>query len=160
MKINKIIGAVSLLCLILTTSAYAADYEKGHQALQIFDNEGIAATPQWVMIWVMFLAASFAAGLFFVLRQPIARWVVGCFIAGIAFLSIAPMLGIVQLSGFIALMHLIFWSPALYQLLTKRPFLAAPQTPFSIWSAVITAVILFSFVFDIRDAVIYLNHIL
>jgi len=157
---KKYIKISCLLTIVFSSIVYAQDYEKGHLALQIFDQEGMANAPLWVRVWIMFLAASFAAGLLFVRKHIIARWVVGCFAAGIVFLSVTPALGIIQLSGFIALMHIIFWSPALYQLLSKRPFLDNPKTAFSIWSGVITAVILFSFIFDIRDAVIYLGHVL
>lgn len=150
---------VALFAIVSIADAYGVDYPKGHQALEIFDAEGMKAAPQWVMIWIMIMLASFAAGLLFVWRQAVARWVVGGFIAGMIALSISDQLGVIQLSGFIALIHLIFWSPALYQLLKKRPFFAERVTPFSIWSGWITAVILFSFVFDIRDTAIYLNHL-
>jgi len=149
-----------LLLSIEPTFAQSENYERGHQALQLWDNEAMALAPQWVRIWLMIMGASFAIGLFFVWRHPIARWVVGGFIAAIAVSGfVAPALGIVGLSGFVALVHLFCWSPALYQLLTKRPFLG-DTSAFSIWSGVITAVILFSFIFDIRDAFIYLQHIL
>ena len=141
--------------------AYGADYPRGHQALEIFDSEGMQAAPRWVMVWIVIMLASFAASLLFVWRHTVARWVLGCFVAGMIALAISDkLLGVAQLSGFIALIHLVFWSPALYQLLTKRPFLAEKMTSFSVWSGWMAAVILFSFVFDIRDATIYLNHLL
>ena len=42
-------------------------------------------------------------------------------------------------------------------ILTRRPFLGE-RSAYATWSAAATAVILFSFFFDIRDAVIYLDH--
>ena len=161
MTFNKTILAFATLTLLASAYPAAAEYSKGHQALQIFDQEGMAAAPRWVMIWIAFMAASFATGLFFVRRHAIARWVVGGFIAGFAVTAIAPMLGVVVLSGFIALVHVVCWSPGLYQLLTKRPFFTGDDSwsAFSIWSGVICCVILFSWVFDIRDAAIYLRHI-
>ena len=161
MKLYTTITYLTLLCLLASSDLAAAEYTKGHQALQVFDQDGMAAAPRWVMLWVMFMAASFAAGLFFVLRHAIARWVVGGFIVGFAVTAIAPMLGVVVLSGFIALVHIICWSPGLYQLLSKRPFLPGNDgySAFSIWSGLITGVILFSWIFDIRDAAIYLQHI-
>jgi hypothetical protein len=74
-------------------------------------------------------------------------------------MTLEKSFGLQPISGYIATIHIIFWSPALYQLLTKRPFFGA-RSAFSVWSGVITFVILFSFVFDIRDAFIYLTHIL
>jgi hypothetical protein len=151
---------VIVLLLGIYQPSVAQDYPSGHQALEIFDEAGMAAAPTWVQYWVFFMLATFAAGLLFVWRQPVARWVVGGFVLGMVFLmAVAPALEIVPLSGFIALCHIIFWSPGLYQLLRERPFLK-DKSPFAIWSGLMTAVILFSFVFDLRDAAIYLNHIL
>ncbi|MGI9308728.1 MAG: hypothetical protein ACR2P6_05670, partial [Gammaproteobacteria bacterium] len=59
--------------------------------------------------------------------------------------------------GLFSLVHLICWSPALYVLLTRRPFLQE-RSLFTIWSGAITFCIIFSFVFDIPDAAIYLDH--
>jgi hypothetical protein len=69
------------------------------------------------------------------------------------------VLGLVPLSGLFSLVHIICWSPALYILLTRRPFLK-DRSPFTLWSGAITAAIIFSFIFDIPDAVIYLDHML
>jgi hypothetical protein len=141
-------------------SVSAQEIEHGHQAMQIFDKQGFDNSPQWVQIWVACMVASFLAGLFFVKNHAIARWVVGCFIAGMVFGAVAGnVFGVPNYSGFIALVHLIFWTPALFQLLAKRPFLGQ-RSAFTVWSGVITAVICFSFIFDIRDAFIYLTHVL
>lgn len=147
------------LTITFSDIVLAADYEHGHRALQIFDREGMGNAPTWVMIWIVFMMATFLSGLLFVWKQPIARWVVGGLFAGMAASAIATgVFGIPPLSGFIALMHLVFWSPGLYQLLTKRPFMKVTSA-FSIWSAVMTFVILFSFIFDIRDTSLYLMHL-
>jgi len=106
------------------------------------------------------MVATFISGIFFVKNHVTARWVVGCMVTGMIFGVIAEKaFGVPNYSGFIALVHVVFWSPALYHLLTKRPFLGQSST-FTIWSGVITFVICFSFIFDIRDAVIYLDHAL
>ena len=137
----------------------AQDVEHGNQAMQLFDKEGFENSPQWVQVWVGLMMASFIVGLFFVKNHIIARWVLGGMFAGMIFGAVAgTVFGVPNYSGFIALVHVIFWTPALYQLLSKHPFLG-PGSAFSIWSGVITFVIFFSFIFDIRDAVIYLNHI-
>jgi hypothetical protein len=157
---NKI--TLILLALLIATplAALSQDYAVGIGALEMFNDQAMAQAPMWVRAWLMIMMVSFALGLLFVWKHPIARWAVGGFIASmIIAMGISPALGIVPLSGFFALVHVICWSPALYQLLTKRPFLG-PLSPFSIWSGLITAVIIFSFVFDIRDSVIFLNHVL
>ncbi|WP_109354505.1 hypothetical protein [Sphingorhabdus sp. EL138] len=145
--------------LIAATSAQAAaGYPSGHTALEVWDADGQANAPQWVQVWLMIMLASFALGLLFVWKRVEARWVVGGFITSLLVSGFAiPTLGLVPLSGLIALMHLIFWSPALYLLLKNRPFMKE-RSLYGFWTGLITAVILFSFIFDIRDAAIYLDH--
>ncbi len=156
-----LVALFSSLCLILSTAAQAATgYESGHTALEVWNAEGQANAPQWVQIWLMIMLASFALGLLFIWKRVEARWVVGGFITAILISRLGiPAMGIVKLSGLVALVHLIFWSPALYLLLKNRPFLKE-RSFYALWSGLITAVILFSFIFDIRDAAIYLDHIL
>ncbi len=138
----------------------ATGYEPGHSALEVWNAEGQANAPQWVQIWLMIMLASFALGLLFVWKRVEARWVVGGFITSLLVSGfVIPALGLVSLSGLIALMHLIFWSPALYLLLKNRPF-SKDRSFYALWSGLITAVILFSFIFDIRDAAIYLDHVM
>lgn len=150
----------SLLISASTPLAQAAEYAPGNGALELWNVQAMQNLPLWLTVWLGIMAVSFALGLFFVRRHPIARWVVGGFILGIVFSGpIASAMGIIPLSGFVALVHVVCWSPALYQLLSKRPFLNG-KSAFAIWSGLITAVILFSFIFDIRDAFIYLGHIL
>lgn len=136
------------------------EYKKGHHALEIFDGK-MEGTPRWVKIWIVFATAWFAIGLFFIWHHSIARWIVGCYVAGFLSLVFSSIFDSVlfKLSGFNALMHVVFWSPALYLLLTERPFLATEMTPFSIWSGGVTAVMLFSFFFDIRYSIEYLKHV-
>lgn len=152
--------SILAITLLAISTGHAAEYAKGHEALEIFDAQGWKNSPTWVMVWVVFMALTFFAGLFFVRNHLIARWVVGGFIAGAILLQIAQAMGVVILSGTIAFIHIIAWSPALYQLLTKRPFLTAEKGAFKTWSGVITATIIFSFIFDIRDSIIYFQHVL
>ncbi|QTD54983.1 hypothetical protein [Parasphingorhabdus cellanae] len=143
-----------------TAAQAATGYQPGHTALEVWNAEGQANAPQWVQIWLMIMLASFALGLLFVWNRVEARWVVGGFITAILISRFGiPAMGIVKLSGLVALVHLIFWSPALYLLLKNRPFLKE-RSLYALWTGLITAVILFSFIFDIRDAAIYLDHVI
>lgn len=156
------ISIVLVLLAALVPEAGAAEYPSGHRALEVFDAEGRRATPSWVMGWIVASTLCFAAGLCFVRQHAIARWVVGGYVAGFSTLVASSVFDtdLLRLSGFNALVHLIFWTPALVQLLSKRPFFSRTPTPFSIWSGVITAVMLFSYVFDVPYALTYLNHVL
>ncbi len=158
-RLAALVVVAGVIGVFFAGGAGAQTYEPGHGALQVWDAEGQANTPRWVQIWILIMLASFALGLIFVWWRVEARWAVGGIITSIA---VGRILGsqtdIVILSGLVALLHLIFWSPALYMLLTRRPFLKE-RSAYALWSGWITLVILFSFVFDIRDAAIYLDHI-
>jgi hypothetical protein len=106
------------------------------------------------------MAMSVIAGILFLTNHTPARWLIGGFVAGILFSQIAfPMFDLLPLSGLIALVHVVFWSPGLYKLIKERAFLG-PLSAYSVWAGWIILVVLFSFIFDIRDAAIYLNHML
>lgn len=153
---------VTRLLLLYVFSVISSDtfaerlYDHGHGAMQIFDAEGMANTPTWVMVWITFMATCFLTSVLFVKQHSEARWVLGSFIAGAVITIVSTrLLGIPLLSGYIALIHVVCWTPALIVLLTRRPFLRE-RTFFAKWSGIMTAVIIFSFVFDIRDAAIFL----
>lgn len=157
---RKISPALTWLGALVSPSIVAHEgHESGHTALGVFDDAAKAAMPDWVGVWLVLMAASFFAAVFFVRSQPIARWVLGGFLLAIVVsMVVLPAFGFERISGLIGLVHVIFWAPGLYLLLTRRPMLG-PLSAFSVWSGWITFVILFSFVFDVRDAVIYIMHI-
>lgn len=135
-----------------------AAYEHGPGALQIWDEQGLANSPTWIKAWLAFMALTMFSGVFFVWKHVEARWVVAGITAALLISKfVIPALSIVSLSGLVGLVHVIFWSPALYVLLKNRPF-SKGISAYAIWSGVVTAVLLFSLFFDIRDAAIYLQH--
>ncbi len=144
----------------LAAAVAVQDYEAGHGALQLFNAEGQQATPTWVQYWLQFMLLSFALGLIFVWKRSLARWVVGGFVATIILATVATgPLGLAPLGGLFALIHLITWSPGYVCLWKVRPW-SSEKNWYGRWSALITAVITFSFIFDIRDAAIYLDYML
>lgn len=156
----KLIFGMLLLCVVSVEPALAQAYKSGHQPLELWDEVARNSMPGWVSIWLAILMTTFALGLFFVWRHVEARWAVGGFIC-MALVTVAStrFLGLLPLSGLFSLIHIICWSPALFVLLARRPFLKG-RSLYAVWSGAITAVIIFSFVFDIPDAAIYLDHML
>lgn len=141
-------------------AALARDYVSGHGALQVWDAEGRAGAPLWVRIWLNIMHIAFATGLVFMWWRVEARWAVGGFSGVFVTATLSQGLTeIVALSGLLSLLHVIFWSPALYLLLTRRPFVEE-RSAYAVWSAFMTFVILFSFLFDVPGAAIYLDHVL
>ena len=157
-RISKLICLTAFVVITYTLPATAQDYGHGNGALQVFDAEGQTNTPQWVLIWIVLMLGTFAAGLIFVRNHVPARWIVGGLILGFVAMGILTgPVGLLPLSGFIALMHILFWTPGLILLIRERAFLK-DRSLYSLWAGLMTAVILFSFIFDIRDASIYLDH--
>ena len=164
---SKRIFSIQFLLLILATAiamfwpeiSYAKTYGAGNGALELWNNQGIANSPQWVQYWLFIMMGSFALGLLFIWKRIEARWVVGGFIIGILFSKfiLENLMGLLPLSGLVALIHLIFWTPALYLLLKNRPF-AKEKSIYGLWTGWITLVIIFSFIFDIRDTLIYMDY--
>lgn len=141
--------------------SYAKTYAAGNGALELWGAQGIANSPTWVQYWLVIMISSFVFGLLFVWQYVEARWVVGGLIVGLVFSKfiLENMMGLLPLSGLVALVHLIFWTPGLYLLLKNRPF-AKEKSLYAFWSGWMVLVIIFSFLFDVRDAVIYLDYIL
>jgi hypothetical protein len=156
----RLLVGLLLYCVVSIDPALAQPYESGHQPLQLWDNAARGNMPLWVSIWLGIMMTTFAVGILFVRRHAEARWVVGGFI-GMMLVTVATgrVFGLLPLSGLFSVVHIICWSPALYVLLTRRPFMQEFSL-FTLWSGAITACIIFSFIFDIPDAIIYLDHML
>jgi len=104
----------------------------------------------------VFLLSSFL----FVYKRVEARWIAGGVVLMLLFSRlIVPALEIPFLEGLASLTHVVLWSPGLYFLLTRRPFLKELSF-YSVWAGCMTAIILISFIFDIPDSIVYLTHIL
>lgn len=148
------------IAMLFAGTAIAQSYEPGHQALEVWNAEAMTNSPQAVKVWLSIMLVSFALGLLFVWKKVEARWAVGGFVLGLLVTKyVLPMTGLVIFSGLVALVHLIFWTPALVILLKKRRFLKE-HSLYAYWCGLITLVIIISFVFDLRDAAIYLAHML
>lgn len=151
-----------ILGIVFPSIGFTAEnqYAAGHGALNVFNGEGFLSTPTWVQAWLVLLLGTFITGFYFAWKLPVARWAVVGFILSMTMgHTVFNLLNLPFLGGSIAIMHIVCWSPALLVLLLKRPFLNADEkSSFRIWSALMTSVLIFSFVFDIRDAMTYINH--
>jgi len=149
----------TLVLLCISSHAFSAEYEYGNKALQIWDDQGKANSPQWVRVWLKMLAITYLSGLFFIIKHVEARWMVGGVLIGLLFSRvIIPESDVVLLSGLFSLVHVIFWTPGLYLLLSRQPF-RKELSLYSVWAGLATMATLFSFYFDVPDTVIYLHHI-
>ena len=149
-----------LMGLSTVAQSQPASYESGYHALQVWDDAAMKIAPPLMKAWLAVLLGSFALGLLFVWRHAAARWLVGGFLLMMVFGAFAvPALNLVSLSGLVALLHIVFWTPVLIMMLKERAFFKGLSF-YNVWAGLITLVIIISFVFDIRDAAIYLDHML
>lgn len=147
-----------LLVSLVILPAHAVEYSSGHRALEVWDEAAMQNVPQWINVWLMIMAAVFFSGVFFIKNHIEARWVLGGFVFALLFFIFAvPALNLIPLSGLMALIHLIFWTPGLVFLLKNKPFTKG-ISPFNVWAGLATVCILFSFIFDVRDAFTYLTQ--
>lgn len=152
---------ISLLAFSNVIFGAENSYPVGAGALEVFGAEALPLTPLWVKVWLGFLFATFAGGAYFSWKHSLARWAIGGFLVSMTTGHfIYSTLNLPLLGGGIAIMHLVCWSPALLLLYLKRPYFDSKEPMgFRIWAGCMTGVITFSFIFDIRDAMIYINHI-
>jgi len=157
-----------LLIILFATAPKASQvigqtFEPGNHALDLWGGmmggDGLAASPLWVQIFLNGLFASSLVGIFFMRKHVPARWAAGGLLAGVFnTFFVIPYLPIISLGGMYAMMHFILWTPGLYLLIKERAFLKK-WTPYSIWAAIVVGIILFSYVFDIRDTSVYAPYI-
>jgi hypothetical protein len=146
-------------------NAAPAGTTAGNQALQLWNSEGVENSPLWVQVWLQIMTVAFILGLLFVWKKVEARFVViGVLVSVFGARFVASGFDLLMLSGYVALAHLICWSPALYVFFKNKPWKAAADNfydkAYKYWAMLITFVICFSFIFDIRDAAIYLDYML
>jgi len=121
--------------------------------------EGLANSPTWVQNFLYFLLAMALVSIVFMPRRLEARWAGGGLLAGVFnTFWVIPYLPIVSLGGMYAVMHFVLWIPGYYLLLRNRPFMKG-WSVYGIWCGLVTGIITFSFVFDVRDTSIYVSYV-
>ncbi len=103
------------------------------------------------------MLCTFAAGLLFVRNHLAARWIVASVVMShMASALVLLVLGPTALTiGVVAINHVVFWTPDAIYLAVKRAS-NFPAPLYGIWRYLMLAVIAFSLVFDVRDAVVFL----
>jgi len=162
-----IIQAILLVILFATapksSQVVGQTFEPGNHALDLWGGmmggDGLTASPLWVQIFLNGLFVSGLVGILFMRKHVPARWAAGGFLAGVFnTFYLIPALPIVSLGGMYAVMHFILWTPGLYLLLKERAFLKS-MNRYAIWAGIVVCIILFSYIFDVRDTSIYLPYI-
>jgi len=121
--------------------------------------EGFDASPLWVQGFLFFLSVMAYISVIFMPKRLEARWAGGGLLAGVIItFFVVPNLPIVSLGGMYAVLHFILWLPGFYLLLKNRPFMNE-RNFYGLWCGIVTFIMIFSFIFDVRDIFIYLPYI-
>jgi len=121
-------------------------------------NAQMAILPGPVQLWMNWMMAVFIASIFFAWKHKLARIVLGVFL-----LTIPVGLLVFKVSDNIHLLgiaHFLLWAPLLVviwkeKLANKLDF----KRPFGIWILLLSATIVISLLFDIRDIILVLMGI-
>ncbi len=139
------------------------NFVPGNLPLQLWGGtmggDGLANSPEWVQNFLLFLTVMALVSIIFMPRRLEARWAGGGLLAGIFnTFWVIPNLPIVSLGGMYAVMHFILWLPGYYLLLKNRPYMKG-WSLYGIWCALVTFIMTFSFIFDVRDTSVYVPYI-
>jgi len=158
-KWSALWGGAFILC-IFSGLLFAAESENVHRALRSFDPDARENLPEWVQIWLKVMTVVLLSSVFFVIKHVEARWIAGGVVIMLLFSRfMVPALDITMLEGTASLSHVILWSPCLFFMLRNRPFLKKLSI-YSVWSAIMTLIIILSFIFDVPDSIVYIHHLL
>jgi len=118
------------------------------------------ALPSQVKVWLGLMMLNNLAGLAFVYRHVAARWV----FAGFVISHLIVMLGywgrdLPVLAGQVSLFHVICWTPGIIALIRWREEIKW-VSPYAIWASLVFVFYVGSMFIDLRDASIYLMHVI
>ena len=143
-------------CCLAPMSQVIWAQDSGHGALEVWDKEAMENVPVIIKAWLATMGVSFLLSAIFIKHHTTARLALAGFLFGLALTKfILPYFDIVVFSGLVATIHLLAWTPA-YVLLLKDGHIMAFHSWYQRWRLWILAVIKISFIFDIRDAFIFL----
>ncbi|MEP0068300.1 hypothetical protein [Pyruvatibacter sp.] len=118
------------------------------------------ALPTHVRIWLGMMFLNNLAALAFVWRRVAARWVFGGFLVShVLVIGGYWGSGTPILAGQVSLFHIIFWTPGIVALVVKRSEMR-PWSAYSVWATLVFVFYAGSMSIDIRDAAVFLTHIL
>ncbi|MGB0922113.1 MAG: hypothetical protein ACPG06_10410 [Alphaproteobacteria bacterium] len=110
--------------------------------------------PDWVNLWMRWMSLVFVAGIPFVFFKWGARITIGMML----FLNVPASAFVTDMTGnidWISVVHLVFWTPVLYYLLTRDVFGpdAKPKSLYGVWAITMSATMAISLGFDGWDTI-------
>lgn len=127
-------------------------------ALWVWNNKARTSLPPGLMCWLAVLVATCLASALFVRDHASARWVLGGFVVSHLLVFTLPLAKLfVMRRGVVSLLHLLCWSPGWVATLVAV-WRQEGGALFLGWSVALLVVMGISFVFDLRDAGVYVGY--
>ena len=115
------------------------------------------ATP--VKVWLGLMMLTNIAAIGFLKNHVAARWVFAGFVISHGLVIAMSAQGMSVLAGQVSLFHIIFWTPGMLILLRRRSEIQYPKA-YGIWATLSLIFYFGSMIFDVRDAFIYIQHLM
>lgn len=150
---------ISMLMLIAIAALLVSPQVAAVEALEEWNvaSRDVLATPVKVWLGLMMLTNISAIG--FLKNHVAARWVFAGFVISHGLVILMSAQGMSVLAGQVSLFHIIFWTPGMVMLLRCRNEIQYPKA-YSIWATLSLIFYFGSMIFDVRDALIYIQHLM
>ena len=128
-------------------------------ATEEWDAAARAALPVHIKVWLGAMMLTNIAAIGFLKNHVAARWVFGGFVVSHGLVMVMWAMGQTVLAGQVSLFHIIFWTPGAIMLLRRRSEIQYPSA-YAIWATLSLIFYFVSLVVDVRDAVLFIQHVL
>ncbi len=143
--------------LALVEQSMAAT-DKIPNALLPWDNKARTSLSMPLYAWLFLLVSANLASLAFVATHHPPRWVIDGFVVShVLVVVFANVKKFTMRRGTVSLLHLACWSPG--WICTIVEICSGPSGTYLIWCIWLVATVGISFIFDTRDAVVYLKSL-
>ncbi|MEO1407109.1 MAG: hypothetical protein AAFV54_11540 [Pseudomonadota bacterium] len=152
----------TLFCIALLASVPAIWLSPEAFALSALEEWNTAARialPAHIKVWLGAMMLTNIAAIGFLKRRAAARWVFAGFVLSHGLVVVMGALGQTVLAGQVSLFHVIFWTPGAMMLIKHRKDIQYPSA-YAIWVTLSLIFYFGSMLVDVRDAAIFLQHLL
>lgn len=144
---------IALAVLLISPAAHAVT------ALEEWNAAAREALATPVKVWLGLMMLTNIAAIGFLKNHVAARWVFAGFVISHGLVIAMSAQGMSVLAGQVSLFHIIFWTPGMIMLLRRRSEIQYPKA-YGIWATLSLIFYFGSMIFDVRDASIYIQHLL
>ena len=127
-------------------------------ALLPWNNEARTSLSPRLYVWLALLVSTNFASVAFVSAHYPPRCVIGGFIVShVLVVALAYVNRFTMLRGTVSLLHVVCWSPG--WIYTVLELCSGPSGSYLVWCIALVATVGISFIFDTRDAFVYLQSL-